>query len=414
MSKSFLILLSLLLILIIASGCLTVTPDTPRISGRALLWHGWTGDEAVFLEQMVNNFSEINPQTRIVTIAVPAEELLAQYEASTAQGIGPDLVIGSSDWVHQLVDAEHVRPIQEEDINVSDYRSNTLAALSYQDELWGYPMSLQPVALYYNKALVTTPPKTLDELLLSVSAEKSIAFVPRFDEAHWGVQAFGPGLFDQTGRFTLASSGLTEWLIWLNEAQSNTGVILNRDGAALQNLFIEEKIAYYVADPTELSVLVEAMGEDKLGVAPLPGGEEGLAGPLLPVEAIMLSTDSTQSQAHLATTLARYLTNPEQTRTLMRTLNRVPANRQVTVDSRVHPLVAGFAQQARSAVTLPNHLYRQQFYALGDLAYGNVLSGVLTPEEGVCAFGLAVVELQGYAPEAYDLPTGCTADSLNE
>ncbi|MCB0175895.1 MAG: extracellular solute-binding protein [Anaerolineae bacterium] len=410
MSKSFLILL--LLILIVVPACQTATPDTPRISGRALLWHGWTGNEAAFLKQLVDSFSEINPQTRIVTIAVPAEELLDQYEASTAQGIGPDLVIGSSDWVRQLVDAEHIRPVQNDEISLGDYRSNTLAALSYQDKLWGYPMSLQPVALYYNKSLVTTPPRTLDELLLDVSEEKSIAFVPRLEDAHWGVQAFGPGLFDETGRFTLASSGLTEWLTWLNEAQGNAGVILNRDGAALQRLFIEEKIAYYIADPTELSVLVEAMGEEKLGVAILPGGEKGPSGPLLPVDAIMLSTDSTQNQADLATALARYLTNPEQTRTLMRALNRVPANRQVTVDSRVHPLVAGFAQQARTAVTLPNHLYRQQFYALGDLAYGNVLSGVLTPEEGVCTFGLAVIELQGYGPEAYDLPSGCTAESL--
>ncbi|MCB0163109.1 MAG: extracellular solute-binding protein [Anaerolineae bacterium] len=414
MSKPFLSLLLLLLILIVAPGCQTVAPDTPRISGRALLWHGWTGDEAAFLDQMIDSFSEINPQTRIVTIAVPAEELLAQYEASTAQGIGPDLVIGSSDWVRQLVEAGHIRPIEEDEISRSDYRSNTLAALSYRDELWGYPMSLQPMALYYNKSLVSKPPKTLEELLLAVSEEKSIAFVPRFEDAHWGVETFGPGLYDENDHFTLAASGLTDWLTWLNEAQTNTGVILNRDRAALQKLFIEGKIAFYVANPTELSPLVAAMGEDKLGVAPLPGGEDGPAGPLLPVDAIMLSTASTPNQADLATTLARYLTNPEQTRTLMRTLGRVPANRQVTVDSRVHPLVAGFAQQARSAVTLPNHLHRQQFYALGDLAYGNVLSGVLTPDQGVCAFGLAVIELQGYGPEAYDLPTGCTAESLEE
>ncbi|MCB9079442.1 MAG: extracellular solute-binding protein [Anaerolineaceae bacterium] len=412
MSKFFLILLGL--VLIIVTGCQNAPSDTPRISGRALLWHGWTGDEAAFLEQLVHNFSEINPQTRIVTIAVPADELLAQYEASTAQGIGPDLVIGSNDWVRQLVEAGHIRPIPADEITRNDYRPNTLAALSYQDQLWGYPMSVQPVALYYNKRLVAAPPKTLNELLAEVSAEKSIAFVPRFEDAHWGVQIFGPELFDDSGRFTLASSGLTKWLSWLNEAQGNAGVILNRDGAALQRLFIEEKIAFYVAKPTELSLLREALGEDNLGVAALPGGDDEPAGPLLPVEAIMLSTASTEHQAELATNLARYLTNPEQTRTLMRTLNRIPANRQVTVDARVHPLLAGFAQQARTAVTLPNHLHRQEFYAAGDVAYGNVLSGVLTPAEGVCAFGLAVIELQGYGPEAYDLPAGCSIESIEE
>ena len=397
------------------AGCqTTMTPETPRITGRALLWHGWSDGEADFLEQLVDNFSAINPETRIITIAVPQGELLAQYQASTAQGIGPDLVIGSSDWVRPLVDAGYIRPIQDDAISLDDYRSNTIAALRYQDEMWGYPMALEPVALYYNKDLVTTVPRTLDDLLLDVNEEKSIAFVPRFEEAHWGVQTFGDGLFDEDGNFTLATSGFREWLTWLNEAQSNAGVILNRDGTTLQRLFIEGKIAYYVAKPTELTTIVEAMGEDVLGVTWLPAGPEGASGPLLPVETMMLSTASTKSQAELAITLARYLTNTEQTRTLMRTLNRVPANRQVLVDSRVHPLISGFSQQARTAVTLPNDLDRQDLYTVGDLTYGNVLSGVKTPEEAVCDFGLAVIELQGYGPESYELPPGCSVESPNE
>lgn len=407
-------LLFLLAILVTLPGCQAIPSDTTEITGRALLWHGWSGEEAAFLEALVESFSDINPGTRIVTIAVPAEELLAQYEASTAQGIGPDMVIGSNDWVRQLVEAGHILPLQADEIDIVDYRPNTVEALTYQGELWGYPLSLQPVALYYNTTMVTTPPQSVDQLLADVSEEKSIAFAPRFEEAHWGVQAFGDGLYNDDEIFTLDSSGFTEWLAWLNEAQGEAGVILNRDRAALQKLFIEEKIAFYVAGPAELAPLLEAMDEATLGVAPLPGGSDGPAGPLLPVEAMLLSSSSTERQHDLAITVARYLTNPEQTRTLMRTLNRVPANRQVTVDARVHPLVAGFDRQARTAVTLPNHLLRQQFYAVGDLAYGNVLSGVLSPEEGACAFGLAVIELQGYGPEMVDLPAGCSAESLEE
>ena len=271
-------------VLIVMSGCqMTVTSETPRISGRALLWHGWSDDEAAFLDQLITDFRAINPETRIIAIAVPEHELLAQYQASTAQGIGPDLVIGSSDWIRPLVDAGYIRPVPDDEITLNDYRPNIIADLRYQDEVWGYPMALEPVALYYNKELVTTVPRTLNDLLLDVGEDKSIAFVPRFEEAHWGVQDFGQGLFDEAGRFTLASSGFREWLTWLNEAQSNPGIILNRDGATLQRLFIEGKIAYYVAKPTELSSLLQEMDENILGVTWLPAGPEGASGPLLPI-----------------------------------------------------------------------------------------------------------------------------------
>lgn len=235
-----------------------------------------------------------------------------------------------------------------------------------------------------------------------------MALVPRFVPAYWGIESFGVGLFDPTGKFTLAESGFTEWLTWLLGVADSPGVILNPDAIALQQMYIEGRVAYYVAGPEELNMLGATMGKDVVGVVPLPSGPTGPSGPLLPVDAVMLGTASSAEQTDAALAVARFLTNPQQSTIFMRDLGHIPANQDVSVDSRIYPVLAGFSRQARTAVVLPNDLFRDAFYLLGDRAYANVLAGTMTPEEAVCDFGLAVVELQGYTAEQVDLPPDCT------
>ncbi len=89
--------------------------------------------------------------------------------------------------------------------------------------LYGVPLSLAPRALYYNKKLVTPPPDTLDALLQEAADGQQVAFVPRFEEAYWGIQTYGEGLFNEEGQLVIEGSGFEEWLGWLNEAQSAPG-----------------------------------------------------------------------------------------------------------------------------------------------------------------------------------------------
>jgi hypothetical protein len=67
----------------------------------------------------------------------------------------------------------------------------------------------------------------------------------------------------------------------------------------------------------------------------------------------------------------------------------------------------GFSRQARTAVVLPNEIPIDPFVEAGNLAYNTVLSGLATPEEAVCQFGLRVAELMAYSDEDMDLPENC-------
>ncbi|MCB0197505.1 MAG: extracellular solute-binding protein, partial [Anaerolineae bacterium] len=215
------------------------------------------------------------------------------------------------------------------------------------------------------------------------------------------------GLFDSEGTLNLADSGFIDWLAWLKAAQNEPGVILNVDDQALRQLFIEGRIAYYMAPPEQQALFQQTMEENAFGVTRLPRGPAGPAGPLLPAETALFYTFSSDQQTRTALALAQFLSNQQQSIRFMRDLNRVPANRQVNVDPRIYPTVSGFSRQANTAVILPNELDRDSFYAAGDRAYVSTLAGLLTPEEAVCRFGQEVIAAELFSDEEIILPDSC-------
>jgi len=400
----------LLLWLLLLGGCQANLRDDDDLRGRITLWHSWPSTDAIVLEETLAQFQEIHPDVRIITVAMPQDQILEEFINTGTNGLGPDLVIGADDWIKDLANSGLIRTVSSDDISPALLSSRDLALTQYQGQHYGIPLSLAPRSLYYNKRLVAQPPGTLDELLQEAAAGNRIAFVPRFEEAYWGIQAFGQGLFDAEGQFKVADSGFEEWLNWLDVAQNASGVILNVDDDSLLELFISQQIAYYVAGPqkqTRLSTMIPEGNPFEFGVVPLPGGPNGPAGPVLSAETIFLYAFTSPEQSRTADALAAFLVNQQQSIRFMRELNRVPANPAVRVDGRIYPIVNGFAQQARTAVIIPNEIPSEVLISAGNLVYVSVLSGALTPVEAVCQFGQNVSAALGYSASDTSLPNGC-------
>jgi maltose-binding protein MalE len=362
------------------------------------------------LEEALLEFQEIHPNAKVATVALPKDQLLSAFIDAGNDGLGPGLLIADDAWIGDLVDAQLIRSISPDENLSRLFDSRTSALVQHQDQIFGIPLSLAPVALYYNEALVDELPEDLDDLLRQAAAGKAVGFVPRFEQAYWGIQAFGEGLFDADGQFTPAESGFLDWLQWLNAAQSEPGIILSVDDRSLRELFASGELGYYIAGPQELAN-IEALAEDEnalaFAVAPLPQGPTGQAGPLLHAETVILYAHDSPQQAQIAEALARFLVNQQQSIRFMRELEHVPANPVIRVDQRIYPRVNGFAQQAQSAVVIPNEIPTETLFAAGDLAYASVLSGLSTPAEALCRFSRDVAVSLG--PEAVDvrLPDGC-------
>lgn len=373
--------------------------------GRIILWHSWREQEEEALDSLLARFTAIYPELTVITARYAPDALKHEYLDKVAQGLGPDLMIGTQEWTPELADANLIRALAPERIDTSIYLSSALQTLHYNQKLYGLPLSVQTSALYYNRTLVETPPTTLQALIEEAGNGQKVALNTSFAAAFWGVQAFGGQLLDDEGHIVLNQGGLANWLGWLIEAQNVPNIILSNDEEILDTLFADGEAAYYIAPSTELLRLQEILGKEGVGVAPLPAGPHSAAGPFLETEPIFFSTASSPRQFAHALRLAEFLTNVEQQRKLAQLAGRIPANPRARIDRRVSSAVAGFVEQSKTAVPLLLIPQVVDAIAFGEEAYVQALEGMHTPVE-------VATDLTRQVNEKYGLETRDVASTV--
>jgi maltose-binding protein MalE len=403
--------LYLLLLLLLLVSCQPTNEPTTNRAGRLLLWHSWTDAEAETLTGLLQKFNEIHPNVTVISQQVPLESLLREYEQAARLGLGPDLFIGPGEWLAPLADQGLILDLGPFEPRTDDYLSRAVQTLTYNEKLYGLPLALRPTALYYNTQLVDKPAVNLDEWLAQAAAGQFVAMDINFLPAYWGIQAFGGRLLDDTGRVALDEGGFANWLRWQQNAQTAPGMVLSRDSAGLKELFYSGKVAYYTGSPDDLAEVHAALGEDNVAVTVLPEGPVGPSGPLLFVEAFYFNPASRPHQTEQALLLTTFMTNPTQSTSLMRGINRVPANRTVPVDARLHPAVAGFAAQARTSVAVENLPQQSVIVSRADDLSRAVLAGAVDVTEGTVALVNEVNEAFGFPVKTTPVVT-CQAEGF--
>ena len=267
--------------------------------------------------------------------------------------------------------------------------------MEWEDNLYGMPASLNTTVLYYNKNLVDDPPDTLNNLLEEAAAGRPVAMSDDFHDTFWGIQAFGGELFDEDGWLGLDQGGFVNWLAWLKSARDLPGMLLDPDSTVLQERFLDGDAAYYIGDSRDLQILEERLGDDVLGVATLPSGPIGVAGPLLDVEGLVFSSASSDRQSDLAIELARFITNPEQSALLIREVQHIPANLGLHINPSVMPRMNNLSIQARNSVPLSNSGDADAILSMVAESYDSVLEGLIDPAQAAAEVTGAVNALLG-------------------
>jgi arabinogalactan oligomer / maltooligosaccharide transport system substrate-binding protein len=380
---------------------------SPEVRGQIILWHAWDGSRAETLNASIDRFVEIYPDAIILRSSVPADQLVDRYRIRAAMGLGPDLLIMPGGELGPLAADELIQDLTPYAPDTTALYASALVRTRYEDRLYGLPLALDTMVLYYNREEVATPARTLDELLTEASAGHGLAMPIDFHRSFWGIKAFGGELIDQEGRIILDQGGFANWLAWLRIAQENERVFLTSDPLAARQLFETGRVSYYVGSSRELPLLRESLGMDLVGAAQLPAGPFRQAGPLLESQVMVLNASSSERQSELALRLAQFLTGVEQQTRLARETSTIPANAQVRVDPRLNPATAAFLAQIQSAVPVPNLPQVRAVLEQGDSAYTLALEGVLTVSE-------AAAQLSAEINEAYGLGDGEEADIVCE
>ncbi len=142
--------------------------EIPDTTDKIVLtvWESAGGPE-YFIRQAGAAFSEKNPDVVIKFVNVESNDASNQIVLDGPAGVGADLFAAQHDQLGKLVSGNHINSVSLSNETEASLLDSGRQAITYDGKTWGYPVSLETYALYYNKDLISEDevPTTWEELI---------------------------------------------------------------------------------------------------------------------------------------------------------------------------------------------------------------------------------------------------------
>lgn len=347
------------------------------------VWESTSGPDE-FIKQAGEAFTAQNPNITIEYVNVELGDSTTQIALDGPAGVGPDLFAAPHDKLGELVSGGHVLATE----NAADVTAKVLGAcstaLTYEGTMYGYPVSAETYALFYNRALISDDqvPKTWDEL---------VTFCKDFNAANAGKYGFvmdvGNGyytiifttsddnrLFGPTGTDTTNTN--------INSAASVKGMqffqglrgVLDVPAADLttsicDTAFSSGNAAMYITGLWNVANF-QGAGID-FGVASLPSlpGNDTPAASFSGTRAMFVSAYSEHPTE--AAAFAQFLLSDEMQKLRFDITGSLPST-SITVDA---PYITGFLTQLNYAFPMPSIPQMNAFWNAMNAASANIWDG---------------------------------------
>ncbi len=336
-------------------------------------------------QNLITEFSELHPQVQIFAKSVPQENIWELFEAQGKLGAGPDiLLVSATSDVPRLIREGLLRAIDNSAVDQSQFRSEGLNTVRYQGQFYGFPLLLSTQVLCYNRDKVQELPRSLSELIEQARRGYSVGLHSGFSETFWGTGIFDDRQIDDSSGVILSQiKAWGQWMGWLKKARNEPNFILSSDAIALQQAFVEGKLAYLTCKPAWIDDFREVLGSERVGAMLLPGEANQPATPLLESGILIFNRASNSNQHRLALKLAQFLTNVEQQEQIEAAVPFIPSNQKVMINQQLFPLRNILLEQSRISlgITLDNVEKVELIEEYGNILYRQVLNGELSPDE---------------------------------
>ncbi len=216
---------------------------------------------------------------------MPFAQQIEKVRLDGPAGIGPDVLVIPNDQLGSAVVQGLLSPITVDAAHQAAYTPSAMAAFIQNNVVYGVPKAIETLVLIYNKDLLPSPLKTLDEYRTFSQKQreaKQYGLLAKFDQIYysWGAIApMGGYIFGKDGKgglnthdIGLNTPGSIEAVTYLKSFFTQgllPGGILGDNGLnAIDSLFTEKKAAAVINGPWAFQPY-EAAGIN-YGVAPLP------------------------------------------------------------------------------------------------------------------------------------------------
>lgn len=138
--------------------------DSPARKIELTVWES-TGGPDEFIRQAGQRYTDRNPNVTIKYVNVELNDTSSQIALDGPAGVGPDLFVAPHDRIGELAEGGHIQPARNADRIRETALDVCVDAVTYNGKIYGYPVAAETYALFYNKDIIETPPKTFDELI---------------------------------------------------------------------------------------------------------------------------------------------------------------------------------------------------------------------------------------------------------
>jgi len=277
-------------------------------SGEITVWHGDSEDVANITKELIETSFNIEYPDIKVNYELAPDPFKEKLLMTIPAGTGPDLFEWNHDWTGVLAIADIIIPIDDllTPELIEKYIESAYKAGEYKGNQYALPISVETVALAYNKALVGDKPvpENMDELVTIMDEFKeqnmfgmSLPIVP-FTVAAF-IHAFGGYLWDDDLGLGVNSEGTKQAMEWILE-KFKPYVAEDASWDAQVAVFPEGKVPYAINVPWTLGTWKE--GGIDVGVTLLPKITEINKDPMpyTGVKSIFMTANCDNKEAALA------------------------------------------------------------------------------------------------------------------
>lgn len=346
----------------------------------------WTDQEREAAITAAAKAFEDETGAKVTLVQKNFEDLRNDFISQVPTGEGPDITVGSHDWLGALVAAGVVDTIDLGD-KASEFEPVALEAMTYDGQLYALPYSLETVALVQNVDLVgADAPATWDEMIqkgLAAGTERPFVINTAGETGDgytmYGFQtSFGAPVFvqDASGSYTnevgmggAAGEAFAQWLH--ANGSAGTGYLSTTIDYDINNeLFASGKAPYTVQGPWAISSFPDV----NVAVNPIPSAGGQPAAPFVGVQGFYLSSQS--KNALLAQEfLVNYLGTEDAQRALYEADPRIPAWSSLAEEVASDPIIAGFLASSQNGVPMPSIPEMGSVWDFWNAAESQIISG---------------------------------------
>ena len=344
-----------------------------------VLWHSYTGAEREAFEATAAKWNAEHPDKPLVLVAVPHSSFADKISAAVPRGNGPDLFIYAQDRIGDWADSGIIEPIEfwVDDARADRFGEQALGAMAYRGSLWGLPLAVKSLALFYNADLVATPPATTDELgklAAKLPGRFVLAYsnVDLYGHAPW-LHGFGGRVLDDAGHFAIATPEAARAMEFAKHLVDDHLAPPDEQDTQVQGDFNKGKAAMVMQGPWFIPSISPEL---HWKVAPLPIiSETGkAAAPFLGAEGLLMSAQAHDKDAAFA--VMDFLTS-DASAIVRAKARQVVANRRAYDDPDVarDAVLRAFRAQLAHTVPMSNDPAMRVVWTPYQTALGEVLAG---------------------------------------